>query len=174
MEVNQVIILHFPLPIPGAASFFVFFFFWFRLTPLFYCDLVGLRQRLEHPIQHSKHNYPTGQYLQMIHQQVLRAGHMEIIHPYQLRHGGLLRLKLLLRLKHLHGVNHRVIHGGYLGRPVVHGERRLQHLMALQQHHTPLGLNNPNDLRLNRVYLSIRLSDNPLPPDGLVLGTKEQ
>ena len=42
----------------------------------------------------------------MIHQQVLRAGHMEFTHPYQLRHGG------LLRIKHLHEVKHRVIHGG--------------------------------------------------------------
>ena len=106
----------------------------------------------------------------MIRQQVLRAGHMEITHLYRLRHGG------LLRIKHLHGVKHkrRVIHGGYLGRPVEHGERRPQHLMALHQRHTPLGLNNPNDLNLNRVHPSIRILDNPLPPDGLVLGTKEQ
>jgi hypothetical protein len=106
----------------------------------------------------------------MIHQQVLRAGHMEFTHLYQLRHGGLLRIKH----KHLHGVKHRVIHGGYLGCPILPGERRPQHLMALRLHqrHTPLGLNNPNDL--NQVHPSIRILDNPLPLDGLVLGTKEQ
>ena len=98
---------------------------------------------MERPILHSKHNYPIGQYLRMIHQQVLRAGHMGIIHPYQLQHGG------LLRLKHLHGVKHRMIHGGHLGRRAVHGERRPPHLTVLHQRHTPLGLNNHNDLHLN-------------------------
>jgi len=129
MGVNQVIILHFPLPIP-----------------------VG--QRMGRPILLTKHSYPTGQYLQMIHQQVLRVGHMGITHPYQLRHGH------LLRLKHLHGVNHQVIHGVCLGRPVVHGEPRPHHLMALHKRHT-LGRNNHNDLHLNRIYPSIRLWDNP-------------
>lgn len=119
------------------------------------------------PILHSKHSYPTGQHLQMTHQQVLRAGHMGTTHPYQLRHGG------LLHLKHLHGVNRRLIHGGCLGRPVVHGERRPHHLMALHKRHTPLGRNNHNDLHLNRVYPSIRILDSPSPQDGLVLGTKE-
>ena len=91
---------------------------------------------------------------------------MGIIHPYQLLHGA-------LRLKHPHGVKHRVIHGGHLGRQVVHGERRPQHLMALHKHHTPLGLNNHNDLRLNRVHPSIRILDNLSPQDGLVLITNK-
>lgn len=124
---------------------------------------------MERPILHSKHSCPTGQHLQTIHQQVLRAGHMGITHPYPHRHGG------LLRLKHLHGVKRQVIHGGRLGRPVVLGERRPQHHMALHRRHTPLGLNSHNDLslNLNRVYPTIPLLDNPLPQDGLVLGTNK-
>lgn len=92
----------------------------------------------------------------MIHQLVLRAGHLGTTNRYQLPHGG------LLRLKHLHGVKHRLILGVYLGRPVVHGERRPHHLMALLQPHTPLGLNNHNNLHLNQMYPSIRILDNKL------------
>jgi len=143
MEVNQDIILHFPLP-------------------------VGLHQQMERPIQLSQHSCPTGQYLRRIHQQVLRVGRMGITCPYQqLPHGG------LLHLKHLRGLKHRMIHWEYLGPPVVHGERRPQHLMAFLQHHTPLGLNNPNNPQLNRVYPSIWLLDNPLPQGGLTLGAEE-
>lgn len=103
----------------------------------------------------------------MTHQQVPRVGHLEITRPHQLRHGG------LPHLKRLRGLKHRMNHGGYLGRPVVHGERRPRRLMALHHHNTLLGLNNLNDLHINRVYLSIRLLGNPLRQGGMELGTKE-
>lgn len=132
-----------------------------------------LHQPMERHIQPSKLNYPsTGQYLQSTLQQAPKAGRMGITHLHPLRHGG------LLYLKHLHGVKHRLVHGGH--RPlVVHGERRPQQsLMVLHKPHSLLGINKPNDPHLNSITLqvhpSIRLLDNPLPQGGLALGTRQQ
>ena len=78
-------------------------------------------------------------------QQALRAGHMGITLLYPLQHG-----LLLLYLKCLLGVKHRILHGGYQ-RLVVHGVLSPQQdLMVLHKRHTHLGLHNLNEPHLNK------------------------